>query len=62
MKDFPSISIVVVTFNSEKYVLETLESIKSQNYKGAMELIVSDDGSSDDTVSICEKWILSNSN
>ncbi len=62
MKDFPSISIVVVTFNSEKYVLETLESIKSQNYKGAMELIVSDDGSSDDTVSICKKWILSNSN
>lgn len=60
MQEFPVISVVVVTYNSEKYVLETLESIRCQDYKGAIELIVSDDGSTDETLSICNEWILSN--
>lgn len=56
----PLISIIVITFNSEKYVLETLESAKSQTYKN-IELIISDDCSNDDTVVICNKWIEKNS-
>lgn len=50
------VSIVVITYNSSKYVLETLESAKAQTYRN-IELIVSDDASTDDTVEICEKWI-----
>jgi alpha-1,3-rhamnosyltransferase len=53
------VSILVITYNSSKYVLETLESAKKQTYRN-IELIVSDDGSKDSTVSICKEWINKN--
>lgn len=53
------VSIVVITYNSSKYVLETLESAKEQTYKN-IELIITDDYSTDDTVDICNKWIEKN--
>jgi glycosyltransferase involved in cell wall biosynthesis len=53
---FPLVSIVVITYNSSKYVIETFESAKAQTYKN-IELIVSDDASTDNTVDICRKWI-----
>lgn len=59
MKSDILVSIVVITYNSSKYVIETLESCKRQTYKN-IELIVSDDASTDDTVSLCDKWINDN--
>lgn len=56
----PLVSVVVVTYNSSKYVIETLESIKRQTYSN-IELIVADDSSSDETLNLCEKWIKLNS-
>jgi alpha-1,3-rhamnosyltransferase len=50
------VSIIVVTYNSSKYVLETLNSISKQTYS-ELELIVSDDCSTDNTLDICKKWI-----
>lgn len=54
----------VLTFNSSKYVIETLESIKFQIelYGGAWNcnLIVSDDCSSDNTVLLVREWINNN--
>lgn len=55
----PLVSIIVITYNSSKYVLETLESAKAQSYQN-IELIVSDDFSIDNTVEICRKWIEEN--
>ena len=55
----PLISIVVITYNSSKYILETLESTIVQTYQN-IELIVSDDCSTDNTVIICRKWIEEN--
>lgn len=55
----PLVTVVVITYNSEKYVLETLESIKSQTYAD-IELIVSDDCSKDNTVAIAERWLNEN--
>lgn len=55
MENRPLVSIVVITYNSSKYVLETLESAKEQTYKN-IELIVSDDCSVDNTVEICKEW------
>lgn len=52
----PLVSIIVLTFNSAKYVLETLESAKAQTYQN-IELIISDDCSTDDTVEVCRKWL-----
>lgn len=50
------VTIIIITYNSSKYVLETLNSAYRQTYD-EIELIVSDDCSSDNTVEICQKWI-----
>jgi len=50
------ISIVVITYNSEKTIIETLESVNKQTY-GNLELIVSDDGSTDTTCSLVKEWM-----
>lgn len=55
----PLVSIIVITYNSSKYVLETLESAKAQTYQN-IELIISDDGSQDNTITICKKWLEEN--
>lgn len=56
-KDYqPLVSVAVVTYNSSKTVLETLDSIYNQTYPN-LELIVSDDCSPDNTVEICREWI-----
>lgn len=57
----PLVSIIVVTYNSAKYVVETLESAKLQSYKN-IELIVTDDRSSDETVEVCRLWLEQNKN
>jgi len=59
MNKKPLVSVVVVTFNSEKFVFDTLESVKGQTYQN-IELIITDDSSTDNTVAICSKWISEN--
>ena len=56
----PLVSVVVLTFNSSQFILQTLDSIKKQDYKN-LELIVSDDCSSDNTCDIVDSWISENS-
>ena len=56
----PLVTIAVITYNTADYVLETLESIKRQTYPN-IELIVSDDGSKDNSVALCKEWIEQNS-
>ena len=53
------VSVVVVSYNSEKFIVETLESIKNQNYD-FIELIICDDCSVDLTVELCINWITKN--
>lgn len=55
----PLVSVPVITYNSAKFVLETLESIKAQTYQN-VELIISDDCSTDNTIELCQKWIEEN--
>lgn len=50
------ISVVVITYNSSKTVIETLESIRNQTY-AKLELIVTDDHSADNTVEIVREWL-----
>lgn len=49
------VSVVVITYNSSRFVVETLDSIYAQTYKD-IELIISDDCSKDNTVEICKQW------
>lgn len=44
----PLVSIITPTFNSEKYISETINSVQNQTYEN-WEMIVVDDGSLDDT-------------
>lgn len=53
-------SIIVPCYNSEKYIERTLNSLINQTFKD-IEIIVVDDGSTDESVKIC-KEILKNSN
>lgn len=56
MTTVPLVSVCVITYNSSGTVAETLDSMFSQTYP-RLELLVSDDCSTDDTVDICRKWI-----
>ena len=52
----PLISIVIPVFNKEKYILATLRSISDQTYRN-WECIISDDGSSDNSLLLVEQFI-----
>lgn len=56
MEELPRVSVVVLTYNSSRTLVETLDSIASQTYKD-IELIISDDCSKDDTIEIAKEWI-----
>ncbi len=48
MKNNPLVSIHITAYNSQDYIEETLQSCLNQTYKN-IEIVVSDDGSSDKT-------------
>lgn len=56
----PLVSIIVVAFQSERFILDVLESIKNQLWEN-IELVVTDDASTDNTVALCSEWINKNS-
>lgn len=61
MLKLPLVSFVVTSYNYEKYILKTLESIKKQSYTN-FEIIVVDDCSSDKSCEVIENFISGNQN
>ena len=55
----PLVSVFIVTYNSQDYIIDALESVKSQTYHN-IELVVSDDCSKDETLAIVRGWIKQN--
>lgn len=55
----PLISIIIPLYNREKYILETLTSIKEQTYRN-FEIILINDGSTDDSAKIAELFLRKN--
>ncbi|MBR3602891.1 MAG: glycosyltransferase family 2 protein, partial [Lachnospiraceae bacterium] len=49
----PKISIIVPIYNAQKTIARCIESILNQDYKN-FELLLIDDGSKDDSGSICD--------
>ncbi len=55
MQNNPLISIVVPVYNVEKYLKKCIQSIINQTYKN-LEIILVDDGSSDNSGKICDEF------
>ena len=51
----PLISIITVSYNSEKYIEETINSVLSQDYKN-IEYLIIDGASTDSTIDIIKKY------
>lgn len=50
------LSIIIPTFNGEKYLTQALESVRLQGALGDVECIIVDDGSSDETINLARKY------
>ena len=51
----PLVSIIISSFNAEKYIASTLDSVLQQTYSD-VEIIVVNDGSTDNTLAIAESY------
>lgn len=51
------VSAIIPVYNGEKYIEKCIKSLRSQTY-GNLEIIIVDDGSTDNTVEICNKYAL----
>lgn len=56
MKDSEKVTVICIAYNHEKWIEETLESVKQQDYY-PKELIVIDNGSTDQTLKKIKHWI-----
>lgn len=53
--EYPKVSIIIPSFNAEKHIEETLDSVINQTWEN-IETFVIDDGSDDNTVEIAKKY------
>lgn len=56
IQSFPLVTLGVITYNSSKFILDTLDSTLYQTYPN-IELVISDDCSTDNTQELITKWI-----
>ena len=54
--DLPLVSIIIPVYNRERYLAEAIESVLAQTYP-AIELIVVDDGSSDRSAEVAQRYL-----
>ncbi len=57
MSMLPGFSVIMPCFNVERYVEASLKSVFQFNYEGAVEIIIVDDGSTDNTWAVIQKIV-----
>jgi len=55
MRDLPTVDVIIPAFNASRFIKETIQSVLDQTYL-PRKIIVVDDGSTDDTVSIIRSF------
>lgn len=55
MDNLPLVSVLMTSYNREKYIAEAIESVLQSSYRN-FELIIVDDGSKDNTVNIAKSY------
>ena len=53
----PLVSVCIISYNSAATIDEALEGVLAQDADFPFEVLISDDGSTDDTVARCETWL-----
>lgn len=53
--NYPLVTVIICTYNGERYLSQTLDSVLKQTYPN-IEIVIVDDGSSDNTVSIISQY------
>lgn len=53
----PKLSIIIPCYNAERYLDECVESVRAQTLTD-WEMLLMDDGSTDNTPELCDRWVL----
>lgn len=56
----PSVNVVIITYNQENFVKDTIESVINQTYGNISKIIIADDGSIDETPNIIKRYASNN--
>ncbi|NCV84702.1 MAG: glycosyltransferase family 2 protein [Oxalobacteraceae bacterium] len=57
LTQYPGVSILVAAYNEQDNIVSTIESIAQQHYPGALEVIVVNDGSRDNTAELVKQQL-----
>lgn len=60
MKTDAKLSIIIPVYNGEKFIAGTIDSILHSTYRN-LEILLIDDGSTDDSLALCRKYASSDS-
>lgn len=58
MKNCPKISVIMCTYNQEKYIAQAIKSVLIQQCGVSFELLIGDDYSNDNTKSVIDEYVL----
>lgn len=54
------VTVVIPMYNSASTIIQTLESVQHQSYKGSVEIVVVNDGSTDESLRLVQDYIAQN--